>query len=72
MGFSANGAIAMFDDFAVTGPNIPDGGPGAKAVNPKDKLATMWARLKAPEKHKDFRPKRREIQEKDEEGEDVY
>jgi len=46
IGFSANGVIVMFDDFVVTGPNIPDGGPGAKAVHPEDKLATMWARLK--------------------------
>jgi len=52
----------MFDDFVVAVPNIPDGGPGAKAVHPEDKLATMWARLKAPEEHKDFRPKRRGIQ----------
>ena len=52
----------MFDDFVVTGPNILDGGPGAKAVHPEDKLATMWARLKAPEEHKDFCPKRRGIQ----------
>jgi len=45
-GFFAYQCVAMFDDFVVTGPDIPDGGPGAKAVRPKGKLATTWAKLK--------------------------
>jgi len=45
-GFSVYQTIAMFDDFVVTGPDIPDGGSGAKAVRPKGKLATTWARVK--------------------------
>ena len=35
------------DDFTVTGPNVPDGGPGrGRAVPPANKLATMWGKLK--------------------------
>ncbi|MFQ6043796.1 MAG: sigma-70 family RNA polymerase sigma factor, partial [Candidatus Poribacteria bacterium] len=45
VGFAVNGVVAMFDDFVVTGPDIPDGGPGF-AVNPRDKLATAWGRIK--------------------------
>jgi hypothetical protein len=45
-GFSAYQCVAMFDDFAVTGPGIPDGGPGSRVVSHHDKLATAWARLK--------------------------
>ena len=46
-GFGTEGVVAMFDDFVVTGPDIPDGGPGAKAVRPRDKLATTWAKVKS-------------------------
>ena len=35
------------DDFVVSGPNVPDGGPGrGRAVPSAKKLATMWANLK--------------------------
>ena len=43
---AVHGVKAMFDDFAVTGPNIPDGGPGF-AVNPQAKLATAWGDIKS-------------------------
>ena len=41
-------ALAHFDDFVVTGPDIPDGGPGGVSfsVRPKDKLAAMWGTIK--------------------------
>ena len=36
------------DDFTVTGPDVPDGGPGfARAVLPVEKIATMWGELKS-------------------------
>ena len=36
------------DDFTVTGPDVPNGGPGALQVNsPADQLSTTWGRLKA-------------------------
>ena len=35
------------DDFTVTGPNVPDGGPGrARSVLPAKKLTTTWGKLK--------------------------
>ena len=34
-----------FDDVVITGPEIPDGGPGF-AVTPQSKLATMWGEIK--------------------------
>ena len=43
--FSTTGVVAMFDDFMVTGPEIPNGGPGF-AVTPRNKLATMWGSIK--------------------------
>ena len=43
--FSTCGVVAMFDDFVVTGPEIPDGGPGF-AVNPQAKLAIAWGKVK--------------------------
>lgn len=42
---SANGVRAMFDDFLVTGPDIPNGGPGFSS-EPAGRLATTWAKLK--------------------------
>jgi len=45
-GFSAYQCVAMFDDFVVTGPGIPDREPGVTTVRPKGKLATTWARVK--------------------------
>ena len=36
------------DDFIVTGPTVPDGGPGSlRAVSASDRLTTTWGRLKA-------------------------
>ena len=36
------------DDFIVTGPNVPNGGPGGMlAVMPAEKLTTTWGKLKA-------------------------
>ncbi len=36
------------DDFIVTGPDVPNGGPGYLGVNPlAEQLTTMWGRLKA-------------------------
>ncbi len=35
------------DDFIVTGPNVPNGGPGGLGVvMPAEKLATIWGKLK--------------------------
>ena len=36
----------FFDDFILTGPDVPDGGHGTVAVEPKAKLATTWAKIK--------------------------
>ena len=36
------------DDFTVTGPEVPNGGPGFLGVNPlADRVTTMWGKLKA-------------------------
>ena len=36
------------DDFTVSGPDVPDGGPGVLGVNPFSKrLTTTWGKLKA-------------------------
>ncbi len=36
------------DDFTVTGPDVPNGGPGFLGVNPlAEQLTTMWGKLKA-------------------------
>ena len=38
----------LLDDFIVTGPNVPNGGPGGlQVVMPAEKLATTWGKLKA-------------------------
>ena len=38
----------LLDDFIVTGPTVPDGGPGSlRAVPASDKLTTTWGKLKA-------------------------
>ena len=42
---AVNGVRATFDDFMVTGPDVPDGGPGY-LVESSGKLATTWAHLK--------------------------
>ena len=48
VGLVVSNALVQFDDFVVTGPDIPDGGPGgiSIAVQPKSKLATTWGTLK--------------------------
>ena len=39
---------AHFDDFEITGTNIPNGGPGKpRPVEPRAKLATTWGHLKS-------------------------
>ena len=41
-------AQARFDDVAISGDNIPNGGPGrARAVDMKGKLTTTWGRIKS-------------------------
>ena len=36
------------DDFTVTGPDVPNGGPGFLGVNPSaERVTTMWGKLKA-------------------------
>ncbi len=48
VGLVVSNAVAHFDDFVVTGPDIPDGGPGGVSfsVRPKDKLTAAWGTLK--------------------------
>ena len=48
IGLNASDGIFLFDDFVVTGPNIPDGGPdkGQVPVSPKARLTTTWADIK--------------------------
>ena len=46
-GLVVGDAKARFDNVAVTGDNIPDGGPGKPFdVAPRSKLATTWGKLK--------------------------
>ena len=46
-GLIVGNARARFDDFQITGENIPNGGPGkSRPVAPQAKLATTWGRLK--------------------------
>ena len=45
-GFAVCGVVTMFDNFVVTGPEIPGGGPGF-AVNPQAKLATAGGCIKS-------------------------
>lgn len=46
-GFVIGDSRARFDNFAVTGDNIPNGGPGKPFdVAPKEKLTTTWGKLK--------------------------
>lgn len=47
VGLVVGNARARFDDFQITGENIPNGGPGKpRPVAPQTKLATTWGRLK--------------------------
>ncbi len=43
---SVNGVVATFDDFIVTGPDIPNGGPG-HSVESSGMLATTWSAVKS-------------------------
>lgn len=45
VGLFSQNSMTEFDDFSVTGPEIPDGGPGFPVVA-KDRLATTWSRIK--------------------------
>jgi hypothetical protein len=47
VGLGGGRAELHFDNFAITGDEVPDGGPGGSAVVPQDKLATTWSRVKA-------------------------
>jgi len=49
VGLVVSNAHVHFDDFVVTGLDIPDGGPGGITfmVQPEDKPLTTWARLKS-------------------------
>ena len=49
IGLSFHGRCNIWlDDFTVTGPDVPDGGPGILQVNPLSKqLTAMWGQLKA-------------------------
>lgn len=45
VGLLTQNSMTEFDDFSITGPEIPDGGPGFP-VEPKDRLATTWSKIK--------------------------
>lgn len=49
IGFSFHGRHnILLDDFTVTGPTVPDGGPGVLQVNPlAEQVTTTWGKLKA-------------------------
>ena len=42
----AYNAIVEFDNVAITGEEIPDGGPSGYAVDPEARLATTWGLIK--------------------------
>jgi len=48
VGLVVSNALVHFDDFVVTGPDIPDGGPGGASISVrrKDELVTTWGTLK--------------------------
>ena len=45
-GLEVSGAQARFDDVEITGNNVPNGGPGARPVEPSGKLPITWGKLK--------------------------
>ena len=49
VGLVVSNALVHFDDFVVTGPKIPDGGPGGASISvrQKDKLVTTWGGIKS-------------------------
>jgi hypothetical protein len=47
VGFTINGAKVQFDDFTVTGNDVPDPEPDRISVEPSGKLAKLWGGLKA-------------------------
>lgn len=46
IGFYVNSSSTLFDDFSVSGADVPDGGPAVKSVDAKSKVALTWGRLK--------------------------
>jgi hypothetical protein len=46
IGITIGGCIAAFDNIVITGPDVPDAGPSGYAVNPKDRLATLWGHIR--------------------------
>lgn len=48
VGFRFGGMINVyFDNFKVTGPDVPNGGPGMQALNPMGRLPITWGELKS-------------------------
>ena len=45
-GLEVSGAQARFDNVKIIGSNVPNGGPGALAIEPRGKLAITWGKLK--------------------------
>ena len=45
-GLIVSGAQVRFDDVEITGMNVPDGGPGARPIESRGKLAIIWSKLK--------------------------
>jgi len=43
---AAGGCIAHFDNVVISGPEIPNGGPGFTPIHPQAKLTTTWGRIK--------------------------
>ena len=43
----AGGCIAHFDNVVISGPDIPNGGPGLSPVQSKSKLTTTWGRVRS-------------------------
>ena len=46
VGLSVRNTHVHFDDVVITGPEIPDGGPGSISVRQKHELVTTWGTLK--------------------------
>lgn len=44
---AAGGCVARFDNVVISGPNIPNGGPGLSTVQPKSKLTNTWGHIKS-------------------------
>lgn len=46
IGFAIGGGEAYIDNVIISGPGIPNGGPGFSTVQPKSKLTSTWGRIK--------------------------